>query len=107
MTFEELRTGLNNLFPTNYDHFTRQPTGIYVTYIDNGQDDFYSDDFVQVERYNIDIDLHTPTKDLAAERRLKDFFRDNEIPYIKDDTIFIIEDGVYITTFGIELIQTY
>ena len=106
-TFQELREGLETLYPVMYNHFTSNQEGIYLVYVDNGQDDIYGDDLVSVERYLIDIDLNTPTKDLVAERKIKDFFRANDLVYEKSDTIYLQEEESYLTTFSIELINAY
>lgn len=103
MTLPELAQKLNALYPTRYSHFNSSQETPFICYLDDGSDNFFADNKVYVEGTLVNIELYTKTKDLAAEKKIKDMLNENEIPYDKAPTIFIESEGVYLCTFSITL----
>ena len=106
-TLEQLAQQLNSLYPTRYSHFENHQARPFIVYLDQGEENFHADNLVHTEGILVDVELYTDTKDLAAERRIKDLFRDNEVPYSKSDTIFIQDESLYMTVFTIKLLNNY
>lgn len=103
MTLAELAQRLNNLYPTRYSHFSSAQAPPFICYLDDGSDNFYADNKVYVEGTLVNIELYTNTKDLAAEKKIKNMLDENEIPYDKAPTIFIESEGVFQCTFSVTL----
>ena len=106
MTLTELAQGLNKIYPTRYSHFTSKQEPPFICYIDDGSNPLFADNKVLVEGTYIDIELYTKTKDLAAERKIKQFLNENELPYTKSPTVFIESEGIFQCVFSIEIIET-
>jgi len=104
-TLPQLAQALNVIYPTRYSHFTSAQTPPFICYIDDGEDNFHADNIILVEGTLINVELYTKAKDLTAERKIKDLFKQNEIPYEKGPTIFIESEGLFLTTFSIKLIN--
>ena len=103
-TLSQLAPALNATYPTRYSHFTTAQTAPFICYIDNGEENFHADNTILVEGTLVNIELYTKNKDLAAERKIKDLFKQNEVPYEKGPTIFVESEGLFLTTFSIKLI---
>ena len=103
-TLPQLAQALNTIYPTRYSHFATAQTAPFICYLDDGEDNFHADNIILVEGTLVNIELYTKNKDLAAERKVKDLFKLNEIPYEKGPTIFIESEGLFLTTFSIKLI---
>lgn len=103
-TLPQLAQALNAIYPTRYSHFTSAQVPPFICYIDDGEDNFHADNTILVEGTLINVELYTKNKDLAAERKLKDLFKQNEVPYEKGPTIYIESEGLFFTTFSIKLI---
>ena len=106
-TLEELGQALNTLYPTRYLYFNEKTEGPYIVYTDEGQEDFFADGIVQAEITTVDIDFYSPTKDIVAERRIKDLFRQKELPYDVSNTIFLEQERLYMITFTVYLLDSY
>lgn len=104
-TLAQLATALNALYPTRYSHFADKREPPFVVYLDEGEDNFHADNTVWVEGQLVNVELYTKTKDLAAERKVKDLFKQNEIGYTKGSTVFIESEGLFLTPFSIKLIN--
>lgn len=102
-TLPQLAQALNATYPTRYSHFTTAQAPPFICYIDDGEENFHADNTILVEGTIINVELYTKNKDLAAERKVKDLFKLNEIPYEKGPTIFIESEGLFLTTFSIKL----
>ncbi|MGA4519595.1 hypothetical protein ACPA0F_20265 [Solibacillus silvestris] len=103
-TLPQLAQALNVTYPTRYSHFTSAQAPPFICYIDDGEENFHADNTILVEGTLINVELYTKNKDLAAESKVKDLFKQNEIPYEKGPTIFIESEGLFLTTFSIKLI---
>lgn len=104
MTLAELAQSLNAIYPTRYSHFTTTQKAPFICYIDDGEENFHADNAVYTEATLITVELYTDAKNLAAERNVKNLFKQREIPYEKGPTIFIESEGLFLTTFSIKLI---
>lgn len=104
MTLPELAQKLKALgYPVAYSHFTSFTTPPFICYIDDGSNNFHADNKVFAERILINIELYTKTKDLTAEKKIKDMLNENEIPYKQSPTVFIESEGVFQCTFSVTL----
>lgn len=106
MTMPELAQALNKLYPTRFSHFTSKQEPPFICYIDTDYDNMVADNKVIVEGTYIDIELYTKTKDLTAERKIKSFLNENELPYTQSPTIHIESEGFFQCIFSIKLINT-
>ena len=73
-------------YPVAYSHFTETPNNPipnppYITYLVPSSDNFFADNKTYTKISNIDIELYTDKKDLAAEATLENLLDDNKIPY--------------------------
>lgn len=102
-TLAQLYAALNALYPTRYSHFTTAQAPPFICYIDDGEENFHADDIVLVEGTLVNVELYTKNKDLAAERKIKELFQQNKIPYEKGPTIHIESEGLFLTSFSITL----
>lgn len=105
-TISELYQALNAIYPTRFSHFEKKQKPPYICYIDTGEENFYADDNVLVEGTLVDIELYTANKDLEAERKIKNFFKDNELPYTFYPSIRIESEGIFQCVFTIKLINS-
>lgn len=76
--FELLKT---TGYPVAYHHFKSPPSIPFITYVDNGTSNFMADDSVFGKINNIDVELYTDKKDVAAEKKLEDLFEENGIAW--------------------------
>ena len=106
-TLTELGQALNTLYPTRYLKFNRKEDEQFIVYTDEGQEDFFADGIVQAEVTVVDIDFYSPTKDISAERRIKDLLRQNELSYDVGNTIFLQQEDLYMITFTVYLLDSY
>lgn len=104
-TLAQLAQALNALYPTRYSHFTSKQAPPFICYLDDGEGNFHADDTVLVEGTLVNVELYSKTKDLAAERKIKDLFKEHKMPYEKGPTIHLESEGLFLTTFSIKLIN--
>ncbi|MED5102439.1 hypothetical protein P9858_20115 [Niallia circulans] len=108
MTLNELKLLLNQVgYPVTYSHFTPtkekpMPSPPYICYLFVDSENFFADDTVYLEGANIDIELYTSVKDLAAEKKLKDVLLANGITFEQNE-VYIKEEGLFKNTFEVEL----
>lgn len=105
MNLIELAQGLEQIYPTRYSHFTSAQTPPFICYLDDGSNNLIADNTVVEESTVTRIELYTKTKDLDAERKVKQFLTDNEIPYEQDATLYIESEGLFLCVFSITLIE--
>ena len=105
MTLSELAQGLNRIYPTRYSHFTAKQEPPFICYIDDGENNLIGDNKVIETATAIRIELYTKAKDLSAERKIKQFLNENELPYEKDPTLWIESEGLFLCAFNIEIIE--
>lgn len=105
MNIVELAKGLSTIYPTCYSHFKEKREAPFICYIDDGSENLVADNVVIEESTYFRIELYTKTKDLDAERKVKQFLTDNEIPYEQDATLYIESEGLFLCVFSITLIE--
>ena len=92
MTQSELYTILKATgYPVAYSHFivnekNPAPKLPYITYLSAYSSNLIADDIVYKEIDNLQIELYTTKKDLAAEKKLEDLLDQNEIAYDSTET---------------------
>lgn len=105
MTLTELAQKLNSLgYPVAYSHFKTTQTPPFIVYLDQNSDNFSADNTIYHEVENVDIELYTIKKDLAAEKKIKDLLKENELPFETSPMIWIQSEGVFQKVFSIQLI---
>ena len=106
-TLAELGQALNTLYPTRYLKFNRKADDQFIVYTDEGQEDFFADGENYVEVTTVDIDFYSTTKDIQAERRIKELLRNNKLPYDVSNTTYLNNEDLYLITFTVELVDKY
>ena len=103
MTLVELKKLLDQTgYPVAYSHFSSAPSVPYICYLFIDSENFFADNTVFVEGANIDIELYTSKKDLAAEKKLKDILLANGITFEQNE-IYIESEDLFKNTFEVEL----
>lgn len=104
MTLNELAQGLKTLgYPVAYSHFKSAQSPPFICYLVTDSDTFSADNKPINEITNVDIELYTSKKDLTAEKKIKDFLKEKELPWSYDE-VFINDEGVFKCVFSIQLI---
>ena len=106
-TLTELGQALNTLYPTRYLKFNRKADDQFIVYTDEGQEDFFADGENYVEVTTVDIDFYSTTKDIQAERRIKELLRNNKLPYDVSNTTYLNNEDLYLITFTVDLVDKY
>ena len=106
-TLTELGQALNTLYPTRYLKFNRKADDQFIVYTDEGQEDFFADDENYLEVTTVDIDFYSTTKDIQAERRIKELLRNNKLPYDVSNTTYLNNEDLYLITFTVDLVDKY
>jgi len=69
-------------YPVAFSHFEGAPPSIpFITYTTPSDDTFHADNKTFSRTINVDIELYTRIKDLAAEKKIEDLLDANEIPW--------------------------
>lgn len=90
-------------FPVAYSHFSSPPVAPYITYLVAFTSPMYADNQVYKKNDNVQIELYTNKKDLAAEKKLEDLLDVNEIPYETTET-FIESEQLFQRIYEVRLI---
>jgi len=106
-TLTELGQALNTLYPTRYLKFNRKADDQFIVYTDEGQEDFFADDENYLEVTTVDIDFYSTTKDIQAERRIKELLRNNKLTYDVSNTTYLNNEDLYLITFTVDLVDKY
>lgn len=97
MTLKDVNDGLKMLgYPVAYSHFAEGdvPEPPFITYYTQGSDNFAADGIVYHEIQELNIELYSNEKDLAAEQKIKDFLNGKGLFYETTETY--IESEEYI-----------
>lgn len=87
MTLAELNNILKATgYPVAYSHFKDPQTPPYLCYLVAYSSNFIADNRVYQKIDNVQIELYTTKKDLAAEAKVEQVLDDNEIPYQPTET---------------------
>ncbi|MCK1987163.1 hypothetical protein MPH48_03495 [Lysinibacillus fusiformis] len=105
MTLPELTQKLEALgYPVAYSHFKSAQEPPFICYLVVDGDTFSADNTVLSKSTYVDIELYVVNKDLAAEKKIEDMLKENELPWSYDE-IFIKDEGVFKCTYSITLIN--
>ena len=104
LTLPQLAQKLNAIYPTAYSHFKSAQALPFICYLVVSTDTFSADNTVLTESVYVDIELYSATKNLAAEKKIKDMLKENELPWSYDE-YFIADEGVFKCTFSTKLIN--
>lgn len=105
MTLTELAQGLKSLgYPVAYSHFKSAQTPPFICYIDVDSENFSADNTTYHEVQNVNIELYTTNKDLVVEKKIKDFLKQNKLPFETSPTVWIKSEKVFQKVFYISLI---
>ena len=99
----DLAKELKKIAPTKYSHFRDDPKTDYITYIDIGENVFFTDNILTARNTAVSIELHTKEKNLALEEQVRDILKQNETPYDKNETLYDEDLDLFITEFIVEL----
>jgi hypothetical protein len=104
MTLAELKTKLKDIgYPVSYSHFKEKQTPPFIVYLFVDDDDFKADNINYASISNVDIELYTSIKDEAAEKKIEDLLRANDIAFLKNET-WIDEEKIFQITYSIQII---
>lgn len=103
MVLSELHEELNKIAPTRYSHFNKKQELPFITYMDDGDDNFHADNIDYVGFSFVRIELYTKNKDFNLENRLKDLFRNKGIPFDKTSIDYIDQEETFMTIFEIKI----
>jgi hypothetical protein len=109
MNLVELKQILESIdFPVAYSHFTPSPNNPvpkppYICYLVSHSTNIMADDEVYKEIDNVQIELYTLKKDLAAEKIVKDLLKANKLPYETREA-FIVSEKLYQKIYEVRLI---
>ncbi|WP_078434232.1 hypothetical protein [Metabacillus halosaccharovorans] len=98
MTLTELAQLLKATgFSVAYSHFkvtenNPAPDPPFITYLEFDSDNFHADNKTYKQVKNVNVELYTVKKDLAAEKKIEDIFDANDIPYESDETYIKDQD---------------
>ena len=109
MTLAELYQALKAIgYPVAYSHFEVTPQNPapkppFITYKFAYSSDLMADNVNYVEIPNIQIELYTDKKDLAAEIKVQDKLKELGLPYSKTET-YIEDEKLFQTIYETQLI---
>lgn len=105
MNIEQLADGLEALgYPVAYSHFEEAVALPFICYRDAGEVTFSADNKPTHEINDITIELYSWKKDLAAERKIKDFLAENNLSWTATGAMYMQEEKAYMNAFSITLI---
>lgn len=82
MTLQQLKVLLDQTgYPVAYNHFNSAPTVPFIVYRLPSTSNFGADNVVYHNINDVEIELYTNKKDLAAEKKLEDVLKANELPH--------------------------
>ncbi|MFS0783552.1 hypothetical protein [Bacillus sp. 1P06AnD] len=108
MTLAELKKILDATgFPVAYSHFTATetkpiPSPPYICYLTPYTSNFKADNRVYKKINNVQIELYTSKKDLAAEAKLEDLLDANDFPYDPIE-VFIESENLFQRIYEIKI----
>lgn len=110
MTLAELRQLLLQTgFPVFYHHWKKStqypecPLPPFIAYLAEGEPNFIADSKAYVKIKNIQVELYTDKKDLAAEEKLEGLFDGAGIAWTADN-VWIEEEQLYEKIYALGLI---
>lgn len=109
MTLQKLYTALKAIgYPVAYSHFEDTPQNPapnppFIVYREAYSSDVMADNINYVGVSNIQIELYTTKKDLAAEKRVQDKLKELGLPYSKTET-YLDSEKLFQVIYEIQLI---
>ena len=106
MTLIEVKNILDQLdIPVTFIEWKKGqvPKLPYILYNKGSSNDLMADGYNYVERHSVNIELYQDSKkyDFALEKNLRDLFKNNNIPFARDEIISIPSEQMYLTGFYI------
>ena len=106
MTLEKLNTILKAAdYPVAYSHFNDSVKPPFITYLITDSENFTADNQIYKRIDNVNIELYTKIKDLAAEKKLEDLLNTNELVWDVSEE-WIDTEKLFQRVYGIRLIYT-
>ena len=99
----KLHNELNKIAPTRYSHFNQKQDLPFITYIDDGEENFHADNKDYLTGEFVQVELYTENKNINMENQIKDLFRSAQIGFDKLPTEYINSEEMFISTFRIKL----
>ncbi|WML38704.1 hypothetical protein RCG19_16065 [Neobacillus sp. OS1-2] len=109
MTLAEFKKILDAAgYPVAYSHFTLTtdkpvPSPPYICYLETASTNLFADNKIYKKIIDVDIELYTTKKDLAAEAKLEAILDVNEIPYETSET-FIESEQLFQKIYEVRLL---
>lgn len=109
MTQAELFQALKAIgYPVAYSHFEDTPQNPapappFITYQFAYSNDLMADNQNYVEISNFQVELYTDKKDLVAEKKVQDKFKELSLPYSKSET-YLDSEKLFQVVYQIQLI---
>ncbi len=108
MNLEQLKTILEATgFPVAYLHFKETgnealPQPPFIVYFTAFSSNFMADNKVHIPIENVQIELYTTKKDLAAEAKVNELLNENEIPFETSES-YIESEELYQKIYEVRL----
>lgn len=104
MTQPELYQALESIgYPVAYSHFNNEVTPPYLICAFAYDSDLKADNINYVEISNFQVELYTDKKDLVAEKKVQDKFKELSLPYSKSET-YLDSEKLFQVVYQIQLI---
>lgn len=108
MTLLELKQVLDRLeVPVTFLEWKKGnvPTLPYIVYSKGSSRDTIADNYNFIERFTAFVDLYQDNKryDFELEKRLRELFKIEKIPFSRDEVVSIEKEGMYQTSFYITI----
>jgi len=104
MTQAELFQALKAIgYPVAYSHFDNPPAPPYITYLFAYSNDLIADNINYVSIEDFQVELYTAKKDLSAEQKVQNKFRELGLPYRKFEK-YINEEKLYQIVYEIQIL---
>ena len=104
MTQAELYQALKSLgYPVAYGSFSSPVTPPFITYQFASSNDMVADNINYVSIENFQVELYTAKKDLAAEQKIQDTFKELGLPYRKFET-YTGEENLYQVLYEVQIL---
>jgi hypothetical protein len=109
MTMQELYNALKAIgYPVAYSHFvdtpqSPAPSPPFITYREAYSSDLMADNINYVEIPNIQVELYTDEKNLAAETAVQNKLKELGLPYAKTEA-YIEDEKLFQVIYEIQLI---
>lgn len=105
MTLEEIQTGLEATgYQVAYHHFSKPTALPYIVYLTPEHTTMYADNASYLEKMRVRIELYTDTKDLQAEKRIREAMSTIGLNARHDGEVYIDSEKMYLNAYESEVI---